>query len=151
MSEIIRRKHNVSVMLYHFVCPAKYRRAVFDEKVDEELKTVCLELEKRYDIRFLEIGTDKDHVHFLIQSIPKWSASQIIRIVKSNTAREIFLRRPEVKKELWGGEFWSDGFYVATVSHHGNEESIKRYVQEQGKEKEYVQLHTNQISFFDEY
>ncbi|MDR2580566.1 MAG: IS200/IS605 family transposase [Fibromonadaceae bacterium] len=148
-SEYIHKSHNVSVLIYHFVCPAKYRRVVFDEAVDEALKEVCLEIEKRYDIRFLEIGTDKDHVHFLIQSVPKISATQIVRIVKSLTAKEIFVRCPQVKKKLWGGEFWSDGYFVATVGRHGNEEAISRYVKNQGKEAEYKRVLVQQLSLFD--
>lgn len=84
----------MSVLLYHLVCPAKYRRAVFSSEVDEVLKTICLEIADRYDIAFLEIGTDKDHVHFLIQSIPPYSPTKIVRTIKSITAREIFSRMP---------------------------------------------------------
>ena len=130
------------------MCPAKYRRVVFDEQVDEELVRTCQEIEKRYDMRFLEIGTDRDHVHFLIQSVAKLSPTQIIRTVKSVTAREIFLKCPQVKKKLWGGEFWTDGYYVSTVGKHGNEETIRKYVQSQGKEKEYTKLLIQQVAFF---
>ena len=115
MSEYIHKSHNVSVLLYHFVCPAKYRRIVFSPDVDESLKRICIEISKRYDIVFIEIGTDQDHVHFLIQSVPVESPTKIIRIVKSITAKEIFKKHPEVKQKLWGGEFWSKGFYVNTV------------------------------------
>ena len=151
MSEYIHKSHNVSVMIYHFVCPAKYRRVVFDEDVDNVLKEVCQEIEKRYDIRFLEIGTDKDHVHFLIQSVPKVSATQIIRVVKSITAREIFSRCPQVKKKLWGGEFWTDGYFVSTVGQHGNEETIGKYVKNQGRDREYKAMLKQplQLSLFD--
>ncbi len=121
MSETINKSHNVSNLMYHFVFPAKYRRVVLDKDVDRVIKETCEEISKRYEIYFLEIGTDKDHVHFLIQSVPKYSPTQIVKIVKSITAREVFSRCPQVKKKLWGGEFWSDGFYVATVSEHGNE------------------------------
>jgi len=115
-SEYIHKSHNVSVLLYHFVCPAKYRRVVFSKEVDESLKDICLEITKRYEIHFLEIGVDKDHVHFLIQSVPTKSPTQIITIVKSLTAREIFKKHPEVKEQFWGGEFWTDGYFVNTVS-----------------------------------
>ena len=148
MSKQVRKSHNVSVLLYHYVCPAKYRRVVFDKRVDEELKAVCLEIAKRYEIEFIEIGTDKDHVHFLVQSVPMYSPKKIIQRVKSLTAREIFKRVPEVKQKLWGGEFWSDGYYVNTVGRYGNEETIRKYVQEQGKEKEYQQLHVQQLKLF---
>ncbi len=103
MSEYIRKSHNVSVLLYHLVCPAKYRRVVFTEEVDNHIKAVCLEISKRYEVQVVEIG--KDHVHFLSQSVPMYSATQIARIVKSITAREIFKLAPSVKKQLWGGEF----------------------------------------------
>ena len=140
MSELIHLSHNVSILMYHYVCPAKYRRVVIDKEVDNELKEVCLEIEDRYNFRFLEIGMDKDHVHFLVQAVPTISPTQIIRIIKSITAKKIFERCPEVKKQLWGGEFWSDGYYVSTVGQHGNEEVISKYVRNQGKEEEYKKL-----------
>ena len=149
MSELVRKSHNVTVLIYHYVCPAKYRRAVIDPKVDEIIKEICLEIEKRYEIKFLEIGTDKDHVHFLIQSVPTYSPTKIIQMVKSLTAREVFKKAPEVKKQLWGGEFWSDGYYVSTVGQKGSEETIRKYVKEQGKEEEYQQLHGQQLKLFE--
>jgi putative transposase len=133
--------------MYHFVCPAKYRRVVFSEEVDKTLKEVCIEISKRYDIEFLEIGTDKDHVHFLVQTVPKLAPSQIIRVIKSVTAKEIFAKHPEVKKKLWGGEFWSDGFFVSTVGKAGNEETIANYVKNQGTEKEYKKIHSQAAKF----
>jgi len=145
MSRLINKRHNVSLLLYHFVCPAKYRRVVFDEQVDRVLKEVCLEISERYEIEFIEIGTDRDHVHFLIQSVPTYSVTKIIQTVKSLTAREIFKRVPHVKKQLWGGEFWSDGYYVSTVGRHGSEQAIQRYVKEQGQETAYKQLHAQQL------
>ena len=144
MSEIWKKSHNISVLIYHYVCLVKYRKVVFDKEVDEILKETCSEIEKRYEIKFLEIGTDNDHVHFLIQSVPTYSAKKIIQSVKSITAREIFERMPEVKKKLWGGELWTDGYYVSTVGQKGNEETIRRYVQEQGKEEEYKKLYSDE-------
>ena len=148
MSRLIRKSHNVSILVYHFVCPAKYRRAVIDEKVDQELKEVCLEIAQRYQIEFLEIGTDKDHVHFLVQSVPSYSPTKIITIIKSCTAREVFTRVPSVKKQLWGGEFWTDGYYVGTVGQHATEAAIRQYLKNQGQEKEYKQLHVQQLKLF---
>ncbi len=148
MSTFIRKSHNVSALLYHAVCPSKYRRAVFSAEVDEVLRETCLEIAARYEIVFLEIGTDHDHVHFLMQSVPTYSPSRIVQIVKSLTAREVFRRVPSVKKQLWGGAFWSSGFFVDTVGRHGSEETIRRYVKEQGTEKEYVRLHSQQMELF---
>ena len=144
-SEHIHKRHNVSVIIYHYVCPAKYRRIVVSDKVDMTIKEVCGEIEKRYDVRFLEIGTDKDHVHFLVQATPDKSPSQIIRIIKSITAKEVFRKHTEVKKQLWGGEFWTNGYYVATVGKNANETIIAKYVRDQGKECEYQRLHSQQL------
>lgn len=148
MSKVIRKSHNVSVLLYHYVCPAKYRKVVFTDKVDQVLKEVCLEIAKRYEIEFIEIGTDRDHVHFLIQSVPTYSPTKIIKIVKSLTAREIFNQVPEVKKQLWGGQFWSDGYYVSTIGQHASEETIQQYVRKQGQEAKYQQFHVQQLRLF---
>ena len=148
-SKYIHKSHNVSLLLYQIVCPAKYRRVVFSESVDITLKDICLEISKRYQIDFLEIGTDDDHVHFLVQSVPNYSPTKIVTIIKSITAREIRSKNPEVKKQLWGGEFWTDGYFVNTVSKHGNEDIISKYVREQGVEKQYKVLHkVVQLSLF---
>jgi REP element-mobilizing transposase RayT len=130
--------------MYHLVCPAKYRRVVFDPTVDTVLKEVCLEIAKRYEIAFLEIGTDQGHVHFLIQSVPTYSPTKLVKLVKSITAREIFSRVPAVKKQLWGGEFWSKGYFMSTVGRHGNEEVIRHYVKKQGQETD-TQLHRQEV------
>jgi putative transposase len=148
MSIYIHKSHNVSVLMYHLVCPAKYRRMVFTENVEIHLKEICMEISKRYDIHFLEIGVDSDHVHFLIQSVPMYSPKKIAQTIKSITAREIFRRVPEVKSKLWGGEFWSKGYFINSVSKHGNEEVIKKYVKEQNKETEYEVIYNKQLSLF---
>lgn len=132
MSEYIHKRHNVTVLLYHVVLPAKYRRVIFEAEVDEVLKETCLEIEKRYHMKFLEIGTDKDHVHFLVQSVPTYSVTKIVMLIKSLTAREIFKRCPQVKKKLWGGELWTDGYFASTVGRHGDERMIGNYVKKQG-------------------
>lgn len=140
-SSYIRLSHNVSNLVYHFVCPAKYRRVVFDDSVDTALRQICEGIELRYEwIEFLEIGVDKDHVHFLIQSTPDHSPSEIIRTVKGLTARRIFAEHPEVKKKLWGGEFWTAGYFVSTVGRNTTESVIREYVKNQGTQDSYRQL-----------
>jgi REP element-mobilizing transposase RayT len=148
MSIYIHKSHNVSVLLYHIVCPAKYRRVVFSEEVDNTLRDICLAISDRYEIHFVEIGTDKDHVHFLVQSIPTYSPTKIVRTIKSITAREMFRRFPDIKKQLWGGEFWTDGYYVNTVSKKGNEDAVRKYVQNQSKQENYIKLHSAQLRLF---
>ena len=90
MGKLVRTSHNLSLLMYHFVFVAKYRRLVITEVVDAILRNICIEIAKRYEIRFLEIGAEGDHVHFLIQSVPTYSPMKIVTTVKSITAREIF-------------------------------------------------------------
>ena len=145
MANLVRKSHNVSLLMYHFVFSSKYRRLVIEEDVDSYLKDICLEISKRYEIQFLEIGTEGDHAHCLIQSVPKYSPTKIATAVKSITAREIFSNVPSVKKKLWGGEFWSDGFFVSTVGEHANEDVIREYIKNQGKDGKYKQLHKEKL------
>ena len=147
MSKYIHKSHNVSILLYHYVCPAKYRRVIFDNSVDNVLIQTCKEISKRYEINIVEIGTDGDHVHFLIQSIPKLSPTKIVTIIKSITAKEIFRLCPYVKRKLWGGNLWTAGYFVSTVGKNGNEEQIKNYVRNQGKE--YTKMYRGQLKFFE--
>ena len=147
MSRYVHKSHDVTVLLYHLVLPAKYRRVVFDAAVDQALREVCLEIEARHQAKFLEIGTDKDHVHFLVQSVPTYSVTKLVTIIESLTAREIFRRCPGVKKKLWGGEFWTDGYFASTVGRQGTERTIGAYVERQGSA--YRRLHEDrQLALF---
>jgi len=135
--------------MYHIVCPTKYRKVIFNKKqIDEELKNICLEISERHEIDFLEIGTDRDHVHFLVQAAPSYSPTKIARTIKSITARELFKKFPEIRKALWGGEFWSKGYFMCTVGKHGDENKISCYVKNQNKGYEYKILHKGQLSLF---
>ena len=142
----IYKSHNKTLLLYHLVFPAKYRKRVFDEEVDKTLKDVCLEISDCYEIHFVEIGNDLDHVHFLVQSVPTLSVTRIVTIIKSITAREIFAKHKEVKKILWGGNLWTSGFYANTVGLYSNQEVIKKYIQNQGKDIEYTKLYQGKLN-----
>ncbi len=120
---------------------------VFDEAVDSVLKEICFDIEKRYQVKFLRIGTDQDNVGFLIQSTPICNVTKIVTMLKSFTEREVFKRCPHVKKKLWGGEFWTDGYYANIVGKHGNENTIGDYVKKQGTKNQ--KLYENrQLSLF---
>ena len=121
---------------YHVVFPVKYRRALLDEAVVKIIVETAVEISERYDIEFEQIGCDRDHIHLLCSAHPKVAPGQIVRVFKSITAREIFRRKPSMKRVLWGGEFWTDGYYVATVGEGGSWEVIERYVRNQGKPKD---------------
>ena len=103
MQKHIFKRHNKSLLLYHLVCPIKYRRSVLSDAAENSLVDVCTNISQRYEIHFVEIGADENHVHFLIQSVPKISVETIVRTTKSITAKELFRLHPEVKQKLWGG------------------------------------------------
>ena len=144
--EHIAKSHNRTLLLFHLVFPAKYRKKVFTQEVEETLRLVCLGIEERYEIRFIEIGMEEDHVHFLVQGIPTMSVSRIVTIIKSITAREIFKAHPDLKREvLWGGNLWTSGYYANSVGLYASKDTIMRYIQNQGKGgDEYRKLYENQ-------
>ena len=148
MSEHITKRHNKTLLIYHLVFPLKYRRGVITEEIGEGLKEICIEISERYEINFIEIGYESDHVHFLIQSVPSMSITDISRSLKSITAKELFQRYPEIKMKLWGGNFWTSGYYANTVGQYANEEVIRKYIENQGKEIEYKKIYQGQLSLF---
>lgn len=132
---LTKTHHNAYDTHYHIVFPVKYRKALLAERVTLAILEIAREISQRYDIEFEKIGTDGDHIHILANFAPKYSGSTVVGMFKSITARELFKRFPELKKELWGGEFWSDGFYFATVSERGDWKAVERYVANQGKSR----------------
>ena len=99
-------------------------------------------------MHFVEIGTDQDHVHFLIQSIPMYSPTKVVRTIKSITARELLKYKPGLRDKVWGAELWSDGYFINTVGRAGSESTISKYIQNQGKSHQYVVLHKDQLKMF---
>ena len=118
----------------------KYRKVLLDERVKKIVLETMKEFKERYAIQIYEVGFDKNHIHLLSKFLPKYSGGNVIRLIKSITSREIFRRVPEVKKELWGGEFWTDGYYIATISGRGSKEIIEKYIRNQGREEDIKQL-----------
>lgn len=147
--EHIYKSHNKTLLLYHIVFPMKYRRKVLTDESGLSLVKVCEEISERYEIAFLEIGYESDHVHFLIQSVPSLSLSQIVRTIKSITAREMFRIHPEIKQLLWGGNLLTSGFYANTVGLYGNKEVIRKHIESQGKsDKDYQKVYSGQLTLF---
>ena len=122
--------------------PVKYRKALLSSEIAGRLYAIAKEIEDRYDLVIERMGDDKSHIHLLVSFHPKYNIVQIVRIFKSITARELFTSHPELKKELWGGEFWSDGYYASTVGTGGNWAIVERYVANQGKNIKDLQLST---------
>ena len=94
------------------------------------------DIAERYWFEFDSIGTDGDHVHILVGAAPRYSPSRIMQIIKSITARQLFAKYPEIKQQLWGGEFWHDGGYIGTIGEGVTEEIIRNYIEEHGTPEE---------------
>ncbi len=133
------------MLVYHLVFPTKYRQLTIHSEVDKAIKDICLEIQKRYEVHFVEIGTDNDHVHFLVQSVPVNSVSKLVTMIKSITARKLLETLPNLRDELWGASLWSSGFYASTVGKHGKEHAISKYVKEQGRQHDYNLIHKDQL------
>ncbi|MCK4871015.1 MAG: IS200/IS605 family transposase, partial [Gammaproteobacteria bacterium] len=138
--KLVKRYHCAYQTHYHLVFPLKYRKALLSEEVVKELSKLANEIGERYEIDFEQIGCDKDHVHVLCSFHPKYSIGEVVRKFKSITAWELFKRFVWLKKELWGGELWSDGYYAATVGERGNWSVVEKYIRDQGKQLETEQL-----------
>lgn len=125
----------------------KYRRGLLGlEERSDYLKQIFHEIGQRYWFEMEEMGTDGDHVHLFVGAAPKYSPSRVMQILKSISAREMFKGFPELRRQLWAGEFWSDGGYIGRVGDGVNTEIVKRYIQEQGDEKE--KAHIQQLTLF---
>ena len=132
--------HNVSEPYYHIQLTIKYRKSLLNKKTEGVILETTKGFKERYAIEISHVGFDKNHVHFLCKFLPKYSGGQVIKIMKSITARELFKQVPEIKKQLWGGEFWTDGYYFATVSGRGDRAVIEKYIQKQGRSDDAKQL-----------
>ncbi|MFH1677691.1 MAG: IS200/IS605 family transposase [Patescibacteria group bacterium] len=132
--------HNVSECHYHIQLTIKYRKSLFIEKTENIIMETMKGYKERYAIEINHVGFDKNHVHLLLRFLPKFSGGQVIRLIKSISSKVIFREFPKIKEELWGGEFWTDGYYIATVSGRGSKKVIENYIKSQGREQDIKQL-----------
>ena len=137
--------HNVSECYYHIQLTIKYRKSLFTKEIENILLNTVQGFKERYAIEISHVGFDKNYVHFLLRFLPKYSGGEVIRLLKSITSRQIFKQSPKVKKELWGGEFWTDGYYISTVSDKGSKVVIERYIKNQGNKES----NSNQLKLFE--
>ena len=132
--------HNVSECYYHIQITIKYRKALLTKGIEKKILSIIEWFKERYYLDIYTIGFDKNHLHMLCRFLPKYSGGQVVRLIKSIIGREIFQAYPEIKKDLWGGEFWSDGYYIATKSGRGDRKIIEEYIKNQGRKEDIVQL-----------
>ena len=132
--------HCVYQLHYHMVFPVKYRKALLSEGITQAIKEIALGIQERYEIEIERIGCDRDHIHLLCSAHPKYTPGQLVRVFKSITARELFNKFPSLEEELWGGEFWTDGYYVASVGERGDWDVVERYIRAQEMKPKEIQL-----------
>lgn len=132
--------HNVSEAYYHIQLTIKYRKSLFNQQTEDIILEIAKGMKERFAIEITHVGFDKNHTHLLCRFLPKYSGGQVIRLLKIITAKQIFKQVTEIKKSLWGGEFWTDGYYFATVSGKGDRKIIENYIEKQGRAEDVKQL-----------
>ena len=146
--ELQRNTHHVFRIMYHFVWIPKYRRKVFMEPYRGVLKGIIEQIGYDYNIEIIELEVPTDHIHMVVRSEPKVSPSHIMQIIKSISARQFFRLHPEIKKKyFWGGKLWTQSYFVETIG-NANEETIRRYVQNQLVEMDKVEKKSTQLKLF---
>ena len=139
--EIEHACHCTYRIRYHMVFVVKYRKHILLQKVPlDKFRNILTGIGERYYLKFDAIGVDEDHFHIVVGAASRYSPSHVMQIIKSITAKKIFEDYPEVKDFLWGGNFWTAGGHIDTVSEFGGLEKIKKYVREQGRSEEQVSL-----------
>jgi len=129
MSPVKRTSHAVYDLKYHFVWVPKYRKMILREEIVKRVEEVFGEIAEAYEFEIERMAVVEDHVHIFLSAPPKYAPGEIVRILKSRSAKVVFKEFREVKKELWGGEFWSDGYFVRSVGDEVTAEVIRRYIE----------------------
>ena len=141
---IRRTKHAVYDLKYHLVWIPKYRKHVLDKGVSNYLKTIFNKIAKEYDFKIDTMEVMEDHVHIFAEAPPRYSPAQVVQVMKSISAREVFREFPELREQLWGGELWNDGYFVRSVGDKVTADIIRKYIEYQTHEDD-----SNQLNMFD--
>lgn len=120
--------HAVYEIQYHLIWATKYRKRVFSDTLARYAKEVFRQIAAHYEWELIEVGIDKDHTHLLVSAPPRWAPFDIVKKIKTWSARKMFERFPSLRKIYWGGEFWKDGYFIKTVGDKATLESIKNYI-----------------------
>ena len=127
---------------YHMVFVMKYRKNLISNEIFFHMQGICRGISERYYLTFDALGSDGDHLHIVVEGPPRYSPSRIMQICKSILAIQIFKQFPELREELWGGEFWSDGGHIDTVGDGRGLDEVKKYVKNQGGDPDQLKLHS---------
>ena len=137
---IRRTKHAVYDLKYHLVWIPKYRKHILDKGVSDYLKTTFNMIAEEYEFRIDTMEVMEDHVHIFVEVPPKYSPARVVQIMKSISAREVFREFPDLRKQLWAGELWNDGYFVRSVGDKVTADIIRRYIEYQTHEEDSIQL-----------
>ena len=137
---IRRTKHTVYDLKYHLVWIPKYRKEVLDGEVKRYLKEIFRRIADEYEFCIDTMEVMEDHVHVFMEVPPRYSPAQAVQILKSVSAREVFKKFPKLRKQLWAGELWSDGYFVRSVGDKVTADIIRRYIEYQIHEEDFLQL-----------
>ena len=140
MSALRRSKHAVYDLKYHFVWIPKYRKRILTEEVADYAKQVFERIAEEYDLIIDTMEVVEDHVHMFLEAPPRLSAAQIVQILKSLSARELFREFPRLRRELWSGHLWSAGYFVRAVGDEVTGDVIRRYIEYHEHHQDAVQL-----------
>jgi len=137
---IRRTKHAVYDLKYHIVWIPKYRKDILDKEVSDYLKAMFNKIAEEYGFRIDTMEVIEDHVHIFVEVPPKHSPAQVVQIMKSMSAREVFKKFPDLRKQLWAGELWNDGYFVRSVGDKVTADIIRKYIEYQTHEDGSIQL-----------
>ena len=129
MSPVKRTSHAVYDLKYHFVWIPKYRKRILNENIAKRVEEIFREIAQMYEFEIETMAVVQEHVHVFLSAPPKYSPGEIVRILKSRSAKIVFKEFPQVRKDLWAGELWSDGYFVRSVGDQVTTEVIKRYIE----------------------
>ena len=131
MTKVRKTRSAVYNIYYHIVLVPKYRKEVFQGEAGKALRSLIYKIAEEYEWWVEELEVMDDHVHMFISAPPKYSPAQIVQIMKSITAREMFRIYPSLREQYWAGEMWADGYYVGTAGHDVTKDMIKKYIKNQ--------------------
>ena len=137
---IRRTKHAVYDLKYHLVWTPKYRKQILDKEISDYLKAIFKIIAEEYEFRIDVMEVKEDHVHIFVEVPPKYSPAQVVQIMKSISAREAFKKFPNLRKQLWAGELWNDGYFVRSVGDKVTADIIRKYIEYQAHEDDSIQL-----------
>ena len=129
-----RAAHSAYDTAYHLVWSPKYRKGLLTGELAKRVEELFREISEAHDITIDELEVSVDHVHIFCSFPPRYAISQVVGRLKSLSARAIFKEFPSVKRRLWGGELWEDGYFVRTVGDKVTAEVIRQYIRRHKEE-----------------